>query len=201
MIATTIWNARGPLPKGGEAMMASGSARWGALTHKSVGLCDRREENPLQPPAPFERGERKCSPHQFTLRRVGFVALFRSGESEHAVTHACTARRNSSRGGVEGHATSAVSPNLCKTHCGSMVEQSESAAGADDLRKLAPSASDRREVSRATKGRAGLKPGPRETFPAAVSSLWHDPECGEPGRPEARNTKLPAASFIAGASR
>jgi hypothetical protein len=49
---------RGPLPKGGEAMMTSGSARWGALTYKTAGLIGRREENPLQPPAPFSRGSR-----------------------------------------------------------------------------------------------------------------------------------------------
>jgi len=56
----------GPLPQGGEGIRVSASERWGSLTHKAAGLFGQREETPLQPPAPFSRGERKCSPHQFS---------------------------------------------------------------------------------------------------------------------------------------
>lgn len=56
----------GPLPQGGEGMRVSASERWGSLAHKAAGLRGQREETPLQPPAPYSRGTRKCAPHQFS---------------------------------------------------------------------------------------------------------------------------------------
>jgi hypothetical protein len=70
-IAATEFNSRiheGPLPKGGEGMRVSASERWGSLTHKTAGLFGQREETPLQPPAPYSRGARKCVPHLFSSR-------------------------------------------------------------------------------------------------------------------------------------
>lgn len=59
-------NPQGPLPKGGEGMRASASERWCSLAHKVIGLCDRRDETPHQPPAPYSRGARKCAPHRLS---------------------------------------------------------------------------------------------------------------------------------------
>lgn len=56
----------GPLPQGGEGMRVPASERWGSLAHKAAEqVVGRREETPLQPPAPYSRGARKCAPHQF----------------------------------------------------------------------------------------------------------------------------------------
>ncbi len=73
---------QGPLPQGGEGMRASGSERWCSLTHKTVGLQDQREETPHQPPAPYSRGERKCSPH-LTARPM--AATRPTGGSQHGL--------------------------------------------------------------------------------------------------------------------
>lgn len=65
----------GPLPQGGEGMRVPASERWGSPAHKAAGLCGQREETPLQPPAPFSRGARKCVPHPFMQRWSSPVAL------------------------------------------------------------------------------------------------------------------------------
>lgn len=67
--------------------------------------------------------------------------------------------RKSSSGGVEGNATSAVSSN----HADRLRRAGETAAGTNDLRKSAPSAGNRRKVSRETKSQAGIKAGSLET--------------------------------------
>lgn len=133
----------GPLPKGGEGMRVSGSVCWCTLTHKAAGLFGQREETPHQPPAPYSRGERKCSPHHFrnSARRLT-ISLFTSLRREWGHGDVVLPpRRSSSRGRV-------VSRDLLPS-----VRQE-----GHDSRSAAPKPGGIGAME------AGVAPGPRETF-------------------------------------
>ena len=77
-------------------------------------------------------------------------------------------------GGVEGHATSAVNPKIR-----SNAEDKAAVGASDGGEPLARCESEPLEVSRETKGTAGIKPGPSDTAPPTDKQLA---ECFERNR-------------------
>jgi len=149
----------GPLPKGGEGMMVSGSQRWCCLTHKAVGLCDRREENPHQPPAPFSRGERKCSHHQF-ISNGGRTRLW---------PVSCACRREVSRS-TRGRLTADGRGKPGWVASGPVHSESRGGVESDTQRGISRTSEIQPEMARhvpparRAKHIAGVATGPREAF-------------------------------------